>query len=177
MKTVFSPLHAGHAGNVELGAGEIVPAFEMPSRAEIVRTRVESEKLGPILPPVEHDIAAAKRVHAADFIDFLPTVWLQWAASGRSGSAMPYAWPTRGFRVDVRPQGIDALLGYYSFDGGASFVEGSWAAIKSSFDVAVTAAELVKSGERAAFALCRPPGHHAGRACMGGYCYINNAAV
>ena len=53
MKTVFSPLHAGHAGNTELTAGAIVPAFEKPSRAEIVRARVESEKLGPILLPVE----------------------------------------------------------------------------------------------------------------------------
>ena len=49
--------------------------------------------------------------------------------------------------------------------------------IKSSYDVALTAAALVGDGEAAAFALCRPPGHHAGTAFMGGYCYINNAAV
>ncbi len=177
MKTIFSPLHAGHSGNVELIAGAIVPAFEKPSRAEIVRARVESERLGPILPPKAHDIAAAKRVHTADFIDFLPTVWPQWVASGRSGTAMPFTWPTRGLRGDVRPQAIDALLGYYSFDGGANFVEGTWSAVKSSFDVALTAAGLVKDGQRAAFALCRPPGHHAGSGFMGGYCYINNAAV
>jgi acetoin utilization deacetylase AcuC-like enzyme len=77
----------------------------------------------------------------------------------------------------VRPKTIEALLGYYSFDGGASFVKGTWDAIKSSYDVALTAAGIVKAGERAAFALCRPPGHHAGAAFMGGYCYINNAAV
>lgn len=177
MKTIFSPLHAGHAGNVELVAGAIVPAFEKPARAEMIRARVESEKLGPILPPREHDLAAARRVHAADFIDFLPTVWPQWVASGRSGTAMPFTWPTRGLRGDVRPQAIDALLGYYSFDGGANFVEGTWTAVKSSFDVALTAAGLVSDGEHAAFALCRPPGHHAGSGFMGGYCYINNAAV
>jgi acetoin utilization deacetylase AcuC-like enzyme len=177
MKTVYSPLHASHAGNVELIAGAIVPAFEMPSRAEIIRARVESERLGPIMPPVEHDLAAAKRVHTPDFIDFLPTVWPLWQASGRSGTAMPYAWPTRGLRGDVRPQSIDALLGFYSFDAGANFVEGTWGAIKSSCDVALTAAALVKGGERAAFALCRPPGHHAGASFMGGYCYVNNAAV
>ena len=104
MKTVFSPLHAGHSGQMELVAGAIVPGFEKPSRAEIIRARVESEKLGPILPPDEHDLAAAKRVHAADFIDFLPTVWPMWKAAGRSGSAMPFTWPTRGLRGDVRPQ-------------------------------------------------------------------------
>lgn len=177
MKTVFSPLHAGHSGQMELVAGAIVPGFEKPSRAEIIRKRVESEKLGPILAAEVHDLTAAKRVHAADYIDFLPTVWPQWEAAGRSGSAIPFAWPTRGLRGDVRPKNIEALLGFYSFDGGASFVKGTWEAIKSSYDVALTATQLIKAGERAAFALCRPPGHHAGAAFMGGYCYINNAAV
>ena len=177
MKTIFSPLHNGHSGQMELVAGAIVPGFEKPSRAEIIRKRVESEKLGPIMPPVEHDIALAKRVHRADYIDFLPTVWPLWQASGKSGSAMPFTWPTRGLRGDVRPRTIDALLGFYSFDAGASFVEGTWSAIKSSFDVALTAAGLVKGGDRSAFALCRPPGHHAGAGFMGGYCFINNAAV
>jgi acetoin utilization deacetylase AcuC-like enzyme len=177
MKTVFSPRHAGHAGQMELIAGAIVPGFEKPSRAEIIRARVESEKLGPIVPPGEHDLAAAKRVHASDYIDFLPTAWPMWRAAGKAGSAMPFTWPTRGLRGDVRPKAIDALLGFYSFDAGASFVAGTWDAIKSSHDVALTAAGLVKAGEPAAFALCRPPGHHAGAGFMGGYCYINNAAV
>jgi len=177
MKTVFSPLHAGHSGQLELISGAMVPGFEKPSRAEIVKARVESEKLGPIVAPGEHDLAAAKRVHAPDYVDFLPRIWPMWQAAGRTGTALPFAWPTRGLRGDVTPDHIDALLGFYSFDAGAGLVAGSWAAIKSSCDVALTGAELVKAGERAAFALCRPPGHHAGRAFMGGYCYINNAAV
>ncbi|MBB6467301.1 acetoin utilization deacetylase AcuC-like enzyme [Aminobacter lissarensis] len=177
MKTVFSPLHAGHSGQMELVAGAIVPGFEKPSRAEIIKARIENQKLGDILAPEVHDLTAAKRVHTADYIDFLPTVWPQWEAAGKTGSAIPFAWPTRGLRGDVRPRTLEAQLGYYSFDGGASFVKGTWDAIKSSYDVGLTAAQLVKSGERAAFALCRPPGHHAGAAFMGGYCFINNAAV
>jgi len=177
MKTVFSPRHAGHAGQMEIVAGALVPGFEMPSRAEYIRARVESEQLGPILPPEEHDLAAARKVHREDYIDFLPAVWPEWERSGRSGSAFGFTWPTRGLRGDIRPKMIDALLGYYSFDAGASFVSGTWDAIKSSCDVALTAAGLVGSGERAAFGLCRPPGHHAGAAFMGGYCFINNAAV
>ena len=177
MKTVYSPLHAGHAGTMELVSGALVPGFEKPSRAEIIRARVESEKLGPVLPPATHDLAAAKRVHRADYVDFLPTVYPAWEASGRDGSAIPFTWPTRGLRADVLPKSIDAQLGFYSFDAGAPFVKGTWDAIKSSYDVALTAAALVKNSERTAFALCRPPGHHAGDAFMGGYCYINNAAV
>lgn len=177
MKTIFSPLHAGHSGQLELVAGAIVPGFEKPSRAEIVKARVEAVKLGPIEEPTAHDLAAAKRVHRPDYIDFLPTVWPAWEASGRGGSALPFTWPTRGLRGDVVPDAIEAKLGYYSFDAGAPFVKGTWAAIKSSYETALTAAALVKGGQSAAFALCRPPGHHAGAAFMGGYCFINNAAV
>ncbi len=177
MKTVFSRHHAGHAGNVELDAGEIVPAYEKPSRAEFIRARLQEVKLGEILQPDEHDLVVARKVHAPDFIDFLPTVYPEWEKEGRSGTAMPYAWPVRGFRTDVAPETIVAKLGYYSFDAGATFVKGTWDAIKSSHDTALTAASLVGNGERSAFALCRPPGHHAGSNFMGGYCFINNAAV
>lgn len=177
MKTIYSPLHAGHFGTVEMMAGEIVPGFEKPSRAEFIKARVEAVKLGPIEAPGRHDLAAAKRVHDAGYIDFLPTVWPAWEASGRGGSALPYTWPTRGLRGDVIPDAIEAKLGHYAFDAGAPFVKGTWDAIRSSYETAMTAAALVKAGERTAFALCRPPGHHAGAAFMGGYCYINNAAV
>ena len=177
MKTVFSPRHAGHSGNVELMAGEILPAFEKPSRAEIIRKRIDTVGLGPVSEPEEHDLSTAKKVHDPAYIDFLPTVWPEWEKSGRGGTAMPYTWPTRGLRGDVPPDAIEARLGFYSFDAGATFVKGTWDAIKSSHDTALTAAALVKNGERTVFALCRPPGHHAGSNFMGGYCFINNASV
>src|SRR5947208_3258689 len=44
-------------------------------------------------------------------------------------------------------------------------------------DVALTTVDLVLGGERAAYGLCRPPGHHAARSMYGGYCYFNNAAI
>jgi len=176
MKSVYSPKHQGHSGQMELVAGRIVPGFEKPSRAEFIKARIEAVGLGPIVAPVPHDIAIAKRVHSADYVDFLPTVWPRWTGTGHEGCAMPFTWPTRGLRADMPPDNIEALLGFYSFDGGATFVEGTWDAIKASHDVAITAAALLNSGERAAFALCRPPGHHAGSNFMGGYCFINNAA-
>ena len=177
MKTIFSPRHMGHSGNLELIDGAIVPAFEMPSRAEFIRERIEKVGLGPIAQPDEHNLSTARKVHSSAFLDFLPQVYPEWEKSGRQGTAMPFTYPTRGLRGDVEPRNIDARLGFYSFDGGAPFVKGTWDAIKSSHDTALTAAALVKSGERGAFALCRPPGHHAGSNFMVGYCFINNAAV
>jgi acetoin utilization deacetylase AcuC-like enzyme len=54
---------------------------------------------------------------------------------------------------------------------------GTWPAARAAVDVALTAADLVADGARAAYALVRPPGHHATRRGFGGSCYLNNAAV
>ena len=177
MQTVYSPRHARHHGNVELNSGAILPAYELPRRAEIIRARVEEVGLGPILAPEAFDLDAAQRVHRPDYLDFLARAWPLWTAAGRTGSAMPFVWPGPGLRADVPPEHVDGLLGFYSFDAGATFVEGTWDAVRASHDVALTAAALVARGAPAAFALCRPPGHHAGARAAGGYCYVNNAAV
>jgi acetoin utilization deacetylase AcuC-like enzyme len=67
--------------------------------------------------------------------------------------------------------------GAWVFDAASPIVEGTYEAARSSVDVALTAADLVLAGETFAYGLCRPPGHHAARAMMGGYCYLNNAAI
>ncbi len=54
---------------------------------------------------------------------------------------------------------------------------GTWEAARAAVDTAATAADLVLGGARAAYALCRPPGHHVTRACFGGSCYLNNTAA
>jgi len=176
MKSVHSPLHAGHAGQTELVAGRILPGFELPERVEFVRAAIERAGLGPIVAPAVQTLDVARRVHRPDYVDFLGEAWDLWVAAGNDGPALPFVWPTRGLRDDLRPEKIGALLGYYSFDGGAAFVAGTWGAIESSLACALTAADLVAGGERAAFSLARPPGHHAGPRAAGGYCYLNNAA-
>lgn len=177
MKTVYSPLHAGHVGQLELMHGQLIPCFERPERVEIIREAIARTDLGSILSPEEHSLESARRVHDSNYVDFLPTVWTLWREAGGEGCAMPNVFPVGELRRDASLETVHGLLGLYSFDAGASFVEGTWQAIKVSQDVALTAADLLASGERAAFALCRPPGHHAGRSTMGGYCYLNNAAI
>jgi acetoin utilization deacetylase AcuC-like enzyme len=68
-------------------------------------------------------------------------------------------------------------MGYYAMAAETSISAGTWEAAVSAADVALTAAELVRGGARASFALCRPPGHHAARDLFGGYCFLNNAAI
>lgn len=178
MKTVYSPDHKRHGGQTELAEGLIVPGFEKPERAEFIHARVGDVGLGPVVAPVRHDLSRAKRVHDSAYVDFLSRVWELWQAEERAAPvAMPFVWPARGMRRDVPPQHVDGMLGYYSFDAGATFVEGTWDAVRASLDTALTAASIVHGGDRAAFALGRPPGHHAATATMGGYCYLNNAAA
>ncbi len=177
MKTVYSPLHRRHADNQELNAGVITPAFELPSRVDFILNRIAAVGLGDVLEAKPIDaVARALRVHDAGYLKFMADFWKLWLAEGRTGPTMPYVWPARGQR-DIRPEHVNGLMGYYSFDGGGSFVEGTWEAVQSAVWSAVGAAELIHGGEKAAYALCRPPGHHAGSSTMGGYCFINNAAV
>jgi len=72
---------------------------------------------------------------------------------------------------------IDARLGRYSFDTSTPIAEGTWDAAYWSAQCALTAADLVRAYRETAYALCRPPGHHAGVDFYGGYCYLNNAAI
>jgi acetoin utilization deacetylase AcuC-like enzyme len=75
------------------------------------------------------------------------------------------------------PDSISGKLGYYAMAGETSISAGTWEAASAAADVALTAAARLDQGARAAFALCRPPGHHAARDLYGGYCFLNNAAI
>jgi acetoin utilization deacetylase AcuC-like enzyme len=75
------------------------------------------------------------------------------------------------------PNSIDGKLGYYALAAETAITAGTWAAAKSSCASAQAAQRHVAGGARAAFGLCRPPGHHAAIDMFGGYCFINNAAV
>jgi acetoin utilization deacetylase AcuC-like enzyme len=116
-------------------------------------------------------------VHDADFVEFLRTAFVRWRAEGRDGCMLPSGFPARGLRQDRRPAGISGAMGYYAFDASTPIVAGSWDAAFAAARCAMTAAALVTEGEGAAYALCRPPGHHAGRGSYGGYCFLNNAAL
>jgi acetoin utilization deacetylase AcuC-like enzyme len=177
MLTVYSEDHALQDGKAELIDGRLLPCFEMPRRAWLIRDRVREVGLGPIVPPEDLGRAPLERAHAPDFVRFLATAWDAWSAGGRDHDALPFTWITRTFR-EVSPERIEGLLGRYSFDAGTPITAGSWRAAYASAQVALTGARLIAGGDhRAVFALCRPPGHHAAADLYGGYCFLNNAAI
>jgi acetoin utilization deacetylase AcuC-like enzyme len=177
MLTVYTDRHRLHHGHAELIDGQMVPCFEMPKRADWVLQRVREVHLGDVIEPEPFGLDPVRRVHAAAYVDFLASAWDDWAALGRTHDALPLVWPVRGLRTDRVPRDIDGRLGYFSMDAGVPITATTWTAVRSAADVALTGARALERGARSAFALCRPPGHHAARDLMGGYCYLNNAAV
>ena len=180
MLTVYSEDHRGHAPKYELTFGEFLPCFEKPSRAEMVLARVKEVGLGPVVAPEDFGRAPLARVHTDAFLDFLEAAWGLWTEqTGSEADALPEAFVTRGLR-QIEPDSIYGKLGYYAIDCAAPITAGTWAAARASANAALTAQRQVAEGavgNGAAFALCRPPGHHAAADTIGGYCYLNNAAI
>jgi len=177
MLTIYSDRHHLHHGTAELIDGTLQPCFELPRRADMILARVREVGLGKVIEPRSFGLDPVRRVHDAGFVDFLARAWTDWTALGRTNDALPLVWPVPSVRHDRVPDHIDGRLGFYSSDAGVPITAGTWQAIQAGADVALTGAEAILDGAASAFALCRPPGHHAASAAMGGYCYLNNAAI
>jgi acetoin utilization deacetylase AcuC-like enzyme len=64
-----------------------------------------------------------------------------------------------------------------AFNAETPILRGTYQAARSAVDVALSGAQALGNGERSAFALTRPPGHHASKANPLGFCYLNNIAI
>jgi acetoin utilization deacetylase AcuC-like enzyme len=175
MKTFYSEKHKLRDAKTELYGGQLVQPFERPSRAEYIRDRVAEVGLGPIVTPDDFGMGPILKVHDADFVQFLQEAWALWEKEGFKGEALPTCWPSRRMS-NKKPAFIEGQLGFYALASETSYTDGTWEAAYASAQVALSATQEVLSGEHA-FALCRPPGHHAAYDMYGGYCFLNNAAV
>jgi acetoin utilization deacetylase AcuC-like enzyme len=180
MITYCNDQHALHHGKVEMFRGELVPCFEIPDRLDHVLRELRSRRLGAIESAPRFPDSALARVHTQRYLDFLAGAWAEWVAldpGNAQRDAIPSYWPIRTFRTDVLPASFPARMGLFSFDAGSPLTSGTWAAARAGADCALAAAKHLLDGGRAAFALTRPPGHHAGKDFFGGYCFLNNAAI
>jgi acetoin utilization deacetylase AcuC-like enzyme len=182
---VHNPAQAAHAGRHEMFRGRLVPCHETPERFEHVMAELARRPMGELrLPdlPGAADRALLGRVHRAGYQQFLETAWAQWVALDAANAALdilPSVWPHPSLRRDVRPDNFSAEVGLYALDAGSPITAGTWDAALGGAACAIDAARAVAApgGPRAALALTRPPGHHAGADCYGGYCFLNNAAL
>ena len=178
MKTFYSATHTEHDPGMEFEGGRLSPAVEIPARAEQVRREIETRKLGPVLSPRQFPDGPILGVHDAGLVAFLQDAHHIWCAryGEDAPNAIASAWPARGMKPR-RAGDIESLLGTYTFDTATPIMRGTWGAARDAVNVALSAAESIINGDTAAFALTRPPGHHASNDVFGGYCYLNNVAI
>ena len=177
MKTYFSEDHRLHFPQAELAGGQLVTPYERPSRVEYILARLKERGMADIVAPAPVDMGPVRRLIDADFLTFLETAFDQWKAVGNAGEIIAMGMPTRRMRMDRIPRFIEGKVGYYCHASETAITRGTWPAALSSMASAQSAQRAVAAGARSAFALCRPPGHHATTDQYGGYCFLNNAAV
>ncbi|HQY09445.1 MAG TPA: histone deacetylase family protein [Burkholderiaceae bacterium] len=184
MQIFRNRLQALHDARLEMYRGRLVPCHEKPARVDHVLSELGRRPVGVLLDPAPQPDgvlrAALEAVHAPRYLDFLASAWDAWLAldpANAEQDILPSVWPVRGFRSDVLPDNFAARLGLFSFDAGSPIMAGTWAAAQQGAACTHAAALAVAAGSRSAFALTRPPGHHAGPDFFGGYCFVNNAAL
>jgi acetoin utilization deacetylase AcuC-like enzyme len=177
MKIVYGSRHHGHSGGMEMNYNRFVPMFEKPERMDQILARLKEVSFGTLIEPDAHGLAAVHRIHDPGYVKFLETAWDRWQKEvGVEGFVTAYMFGMRGMKQKPGDS-LYAQLSCYTFDVCVPIVAGTWEAITDAVDATLTAQKIVQGGERSAFALCRPPGHHASQDLAGGYCFINNAAV
>ncbi len=179
MKILWSAQHSLHNPSHEFLDGRLQPYLESPNRVEIIQAALQREHdwLEPALSPALSN--AIHSVHDADYLEWLATGYARWRAINPfDGDVLPTTFPVRGLAAfnASRSNHPYVLAGYYATDTSATLTATTHVAAWASANLALVGSDLLKT-ERFVYALCRPPGHHAMRGAMGGYCFINNAAV
>jgi acetoin utilization deacetylase AcuC-like enzyme len=181
MLVFYSDIHQQHNPPFEIfDGGEKVPNFEVPERAERILTALRQTTWASILAPADFGLEPILGVHDSGYLEFLQTAYAEWLqietdAPYEKSALLPATFPPANWRH--KPETLLGRAGYYMSDLSAPITAGTYPAALASANCALSGAKAIAGGEKSAFALCRPPGHHAGKAGCAGYCYINNAAV
>jgi acetoin utilization deacetylase AcuC-like enzyme len=180
---IHSDAHLAHTGLIELASGVEMPCFESPERIIAIESALRDAGGFAFEEPGTHGRAPILAIHDAAMVEVFEQAWADAQAGGADASR---AWFPDVFLIGAygermalegMPAGAHHRLGAYLFDTATPIVAGTAAAAFAAVDVALTAAERVVAGAPLAYGLCRPPGHHAAHAMLGGYCYFNNAAI
>jgi acetoin utilization deacetylase AcuC-like enzyme len=184
MPLVWSDLCLLHEPGGEVWIGLPDPGNEAPARALAIRDALVAAG-ATLVEAVGHGDEALLAVHDAGLVTYLRDAWSLWEEAGYPDDpgqdrVVPYLFPHPGLlagRAPAVPTAMSARAGLYAFDTMTPIGPRTWEAARAAVDVALTAADLILDGTRAAYACTRPPGHHVTRAAYGGSCYLNNSAV
>jgi len=178
MRVFWDPVQLSHTPRFFLVRGRVKPHLEVPARAEALLAACQELRMAIATPP-RADMDAFLAVHTQDYLDFLRHAAAAWAAlPDAAEEALPNTHPlpemlASGGRM---PEGLPGRVGWYTTDLACPIGAGTWEAAEAAAACAIATADVAAVGGTA-YALTRPPGHHAYAARAGGHCYLNNAAM
>ncbi|MFM8323137.1 MAG: histone deacetylase family protein [Chloroflexota bacterium] len=176
MRIYYDPAHAHHHPGTMLSYGIPYASEEVPERVELIRAGLAQAGFNDLHAPSDYGLAPLQAVHTPGFLEFLQRGYvLQRRRTPQAGPLLGETFAVRPARHTPRhPSG---LAGYYGFGTGSPLDEHTWDAASRAAQCALSAAQALLDGQPLAYALCRPPGHHAAADLYGGFCYLNNAAI
>ncbi len=179
MITVFDNLQRSHAPREFIVSGRPQPIPESPQRIDMLMEGIRRIG-GPIVSPPEIFGDTLGLVHDQRYIQFLSTLWERWRRipdAAETPSANVFALGRANLPPASYPDSVVGQCGWHLGDGSCPVTPQTWEAARASAASAAHGAKLVLEGERIAYALCRPPGHHASADMAAGFCYFNNSAI
>lgn len=175
MKVVFDDAQTAHFPKSFLSSGAPAENPEKPERAAILLDAALGAGLSRVVPP-DSGLGPIAAIHTPEYLVFLRTIYERWRRiEGASAEVVPNIHPDR--RDGTYPASAVGHAGWHMIDTSAPINGQTWGSVYASAQSAIHAADLVRGGEAAAYALCRPPGHHATRDQAAGFCYLANAAI
>jgi acetoin utilization deacetylase AcuC-like enzyme len=176
MKAFYDSNQAKHDPQFFLVRGKVSKSQEQPERAN--RLMAGLEKAGiPVLSADDFGAGPRASIHTPEYLSFLQSAHREWheLTGDPAAEVVPNIHPQR--YCATYPKGIVGRAGWHMADTACPIGEHTFEAACASANTAVSAAKQVLDGDRSAYALCRPPGHHAFGDMAGGFCFLNNSAI
>jgi acetoin utilization deacetylase AcuC-like enzyme len=182
MPVVWSEDCRLHDPAAEIWVGIRTPALETAARTDAILEMLRRAG-AQVVPAERHQEEELLSVHDPALLSYLASAWAEWERAGLpldpgQDQVVPYVFAHASLtQAPAVPSAVWARPGFFAYDTMTLVGPGTWEAAHAAADCALTAVDVVLAGSPAAYACCRPPGHHVCRACYGGSCYLNNAAI
>ena len=175
MKAYLDDRQAAHDPKHFMANGQLLQNPEQPQRVTVLKAGAEAAGCH-FEAPADHGMGPIAALHSAEYLTFLRTIHTRWRRiPDASDEVIPNIHPDR--RTASYPRSAVGQAGFHQADTACPISAGTWEAAYWSAQSALSAADAVLGGERAAYALSRPPGHHAFGDLAGGFCFLNNAGI
>lgn len=175
MKAIFDDRQWKHDPKHFMANGTRLPNPEQPERISVLRAGAEAA--GCVFEaPQDAGLGPLAAIHSPEYLTFLQNIYARWQRiDGAGDEVIPNIHPAN--RSDSYPKSAVGQAGFHQADTACPIAAGTWEAAYWSAQSAVTGADALLGGGRAAYVLSRPPGHHAFGDLAGGFCFLNNSAI